>query len=152
MSKFTRDLVEFRQGEELAKFILYEDFGILVSSEGKCPSYDLKGEYLFEVKTDRYSKKSGNICVEYQTKSGCDSGITSTKSDYYFVICYVGNLWIGCLIKTDVLRGLVFLCDRTTTYGGDRGNVKMKLIKISEVLPFAEKIYKLPKGCFIYDY
>ena len=41
----------------------------------------------YEIKADRLSYKTGNVCIEI-ANSGRPSGITSTKSDYwgYFVI------------------------------------------------------------------
>jgi hypothetical protein len=39
-------------------------------------------ETFYEVKTDRYTHKTNNICIEYLYK-GHPSGISSTKADYY---------------------------------------------------------------------
>ena len=84
-------------------------------SSGKCKAYDVKvitnegAEVLYEVKADRFTERTGNICVEFSCR-GQKSGITTTEADYYaiFVVQNMkgkeNNLYI---VETEYIRKLI---------------------------------------------
>ena len=76
-----------------------KEYDIIVKQNGN--------ETKYEIKADRLSYKTRNVCIEIAYK-GQPSGITSTASDYwgYFVIKSEGyDLY---LIPTDELKEMIF--------------------------------------------
>ena len=91
-------------------------------------------ETKYEIKADRLSSKTGNVCIEIAYK-GQPSGITTTASDYwgYFVIKSEGyDLY---LIPTDELKQMIF--SKPNQYksirGGDNKNSDLILISLKEL-------------------
>lgn len=83
--KFSRDLIQGQLYEEKARGLFkYDDWGHV---EGCFKDYDFwlsvggKKTY-FEVKSDKMTAITGNLCIEYEYK-GKPSGINATKADYY---------------------------------------------------------------------
>ncbi len=84
-----------------------------------------------EIKNDEYSKKSGNIAIEYRNcKSDKPSGIEATKADIW---CHIFNDK-PFIVRTDVLKQ--FIKDnkpiRIIKQGGDK-NADMYLYKIEDI-------------------
>lgn len=57
-----------------------------------------------EVKSDRYTSKTGNICIEFESNN-IPSGITITKADYYFYM--VEGEDCNYLIPVDVIKKMI---------------------------------------------
>ena len=85
-------------------------------SSGKCKAYDVKvitnegAEILYEVKADRFTARTGNICIEFSCR-GEKSGITTTEAGYY-AIFVVQNTPKGkeddlYIVETDYIRKLI---------------------------------------------
>jgi hypothetical protein len=90
---FQKDLQFGKTYEQLTLKFLKKQItdDVLTVSKGKFKPYDIINESTgekYEVKCDRLTYKSGNICIEYQCNNS-DSGITSTESNFYFY--YVVN-------------------------------------------------------------
>jgi hypothetical protein len=92
-------------------------------------------ETKYEIKADRLSYKTGNVCIEI-ANCGRPSGITSTKSDYwgYFVIKPDGyDLY---LIPTEELKQMVNPKNYKVIRGGDGKKSELILIPISHLEKF----------------
>ena len=92
-------------------------------------------ETKYEIKADRLSYKTGNVCIEI-ANSGRPSGITSTKSDYwgYFVIKPDGyDLYI---IPTEELKEMINPKKYKVLRGGDGKKSELILIPISHLEKF----------------
>ena len=92
-------------------------------------------ETKYEIKADRLSYKTGNVCIEI-ANCGRPSGITSTKSDYwgYFVIQPDGyDLY---LIPTEELKQMVNPKNYKVIRGGDGKISELILIPISHLEKF----------------
>jgi hypothetical protein len=82
-------------------------------TEGLCKAYDLKVltdkgvEVLYEVKADRHTARTGNICIEFACH-GKDSGISTTESHYWGIFVVQNgkedNLYI---VETGFIRQLI---------------------------------------------
>lgn len=87
-NQFIKDLKFGQKYEQLLTTII-ENQGFEYCNN---KDYDVKlikndKEILYEVKCDRFTHKTNNICIEYECRNK-PSGITTTKSNYYayFVI------------------------------------------------------------------
>ena len=92
-------------------------------------------ETKYEIKADRLSYKTGNVCIEI-ANCGRPSGITSTKSDYwgYFVIQPDGyDLY---LIPTEELKQMVNPKNYKVIRGGDGKKSELILIPIRHLKKF----------------
>jgi len=140
MSKFDRDLIqgEFFEKEAL-KYIDYDEYKI---TEGYFKEYDIiymkdGNETKIEVKSDRLSSKTGNMCIEYAYK-GYNSGINTTKADYYFYFvlhCKDNDIYKD-IIKYDLYKipvkkliKLVKKCRKVR--GGDNKDSYMYLLPVN---------------------
>ena len=110
-------------------------------------------ETKYEIKADRLSYKTGNVCIEIAYK-GQPSGITSTASDYwgYFVIKSEGyDLY---LIPTDELKQMIF--SKPSKYksirGGDGRNSDLVLISLKELDKFRVQIFPGQSSCTVQSY
>lgn len=85
MNKFFEDLQFGNKYEkEFINIVKPTNFKII---EGKFKDYDIeitKDDITtyFEIKSDRLTNKTGNICIEYECNK-TPSGITTTTADYY---------------------------------------------------------------------
>lgn len=139
--KFKRDLKQGQIYEKKAlDYFEYESYNM---KEGYFKEYDIElfdkegKKILVEVKSDRLSCKTGNLCIEHKYKNN-PSGIEATLADYwvYFVLyCKDGNTY-GEVIKeecyvipTNELKELVKNC--RSVYGGDGRFSQMYLLKKS---------------------
>ena len=151
--EFNKDLLDGKKGEYIAQELLRDDFGKLEVVKGECEFYDLIGRTTVEVKTDLYSKKTGNFALEYAKTNGKLTGISVSQAEYYFIICfdkesigyedlvYNKGWWMGYLLKTDVLKELAHRFSVTKTIGGDNGDVNLILIPVDEIREYSEMQY-----------
>ena len=87
--------------------------------------YDLRfwipdiGIRLIELKHDYITHKTNNLAIEYSSR-GKESGINTTKSDYYmFFLDKLNELW---MITTKNLRSLIAVNLFKKINGGDEGS------------------------------
>ena len=132
-SEFKEDLEDGQEGEKIIvmylvcqgmKFLhLNNDYkyDIMMYSE----KYDK--EVSFEVKTDLFSKDTGNLAIEIRYK-GKPSGISKTDSEW-FVYWYrdlpFNNLW---MIKVDDLKSLIKKFKFDVINGGDNNQSQLVII------------------------
>jgi hypothetical protein len=104
---FKTDLDFSRVGEtELLNSIEYDSFE--KAPDKKFSDWDIKLTYkginvYYEVKTDRLTSKTGNMCIEFNCNN-IPSGIETTKSDYYFYVCINEPNNELYLIPVDVIK------------------------------------------------
>ena len=122
-----------------------KEYDIIVKQNGN--------ETKYEIKADRLSYKTGNVCIEIAYK-GQPSGITSTASDYwgYFVIKSEGyDLY---LIPTYELKEMIF--SKPSKYksirGGDGRNSDLILISLKELDKFRVQIFPGQSSCTVQSY
>lgn len=126
---FEKDLSVAQKTEKEIGHLIHERLGESVSIEyGKTKDYDIKfmhdgKEYTVEIKEDFMCKKTGNVCVEYESR-GRPSGIDSTKAMMYFYKIHEPDGSVNIYgIKTDALKEMI--ADRKffrTVSGGDAGS------------------------------
>lgn len=73
-------------GEEYqVKYVNYKGLKNYIIKKGKFKPYDIRDletNIKYEVKTDRYTHKTGNMCIEFMCNNQ-PSGITSTEAEWY---------------------------------------------------------------------
>lgn len=161
--KFARDL---KQGNFYEKKALdYFNWKTYNITKGYFKDYDIQifdengDETKIEVKSDRLSSKTGNLCIEYEYKNN-SSGINSTTADYwvYFVLYGKdGNIYNDIeredcyIIPTNELKELIKNC--RSVCGGDGYNSKLYLLPKDKCSKYLTEITKeenerLVKGCY----
>jgi hypothetical protein len=157
--KFTRDL---KQGNFYEKKALdYFKWDKYTMSKGYFKEYDIKildeegNETKIEVKSDRLSSKTGNLCIEHKYKNK-PSGIDATTADYwvYFVLYGKGgNIYADVereecyVIPTKDLKELVQGC--RSVWGGDGYNSQLYLLSKSQCSKYLKKITKKEEDCLV---
>ena len=104
-----------------------KEYDIIVKHNGN--------ETKYEIKADRLSYKTGNVCIEI-ANCGRPSGITSTTIDYwgYFIIKSDGyDLY---LIPTEELKQMVYSKQYKVIRGGDGKKSDLMLISIRHLEKF----------------
>ena len=138
-NKFEKDKIQgdFYEKEAL-KYLKYDKYKI---TQGYFKEYDIiywkDGiNTKIEVKSDRLSSKTGNLCIEYNFKNK-PSGILTTTSDYYFyfvLYCKDNDITKQIIrydlykIPVDDLKQIIKNCKSVN--GGDGGYSKMYLLPI----------------------
>jgi hypothetical protein len=94
--------------KELLKIVPYDNFN---SIDGLFKDYDIEiikddNKTLYEVKSDRLTQKTNNVCIEFEC-SNKPSGITTTKSDLYAYFIIKNNGYDLIVIKTDTIKKLI---------------------------------------------
>jgi hypothetical protein len=101
-----------------------------VAPNKKFKDWDIKTETAtYEVKTDRFTYKTGNFCIEYECFNK-PSGISTTKATYYayYVVKPTGeNLY---LIPVNELKQIIEKLKPFTKYVGDYKSSACYLINI----------------------
>lgn len=149
--KFLRDKIQgdFYEKEAL-KYLDYDDYEI---TEGYFKEYDIiiskkDIKTKIEVKSDRQSSKTKNLCIEYEYKN-LPSGINTTTADYYFyfvLYCKDNNLKNDVIkyelykIPVETLKNKVKKCRKVI--GGDGKYSKLYLLPIRECKEFLFKTHK----------
>lgn len=133
MNKFKSDLIFGKKYEKaFLNIINAKDFKIM---EGNFKEYDLEVYNnnkitKYEIKSDRLTTKTGNICIEYRSY-GKDSGISTSESDYYgyFEVIDSDN-HILYLIPTNYIKDCIKDKKYTRTMkGGDNYKSEFYLFK-----------------------
>lgn len=122
---------------KVLKFNNNSDYDILIEEDGE--------QRTIEVKEDMFSRKSGNIAVEFFSRNK-PSGISVSKSDYYiYKIHFSSGLAEYRIIDTKKLKSLIkFKMYFKEVSGGDTGSdTRMYLFKLSEFRKFS-KIIEIP--------
>lgn len=95
-----------------------------------------------EVKSDSWTRKTGNICVEYRSR-GKDSGIRTTEADWWLfnVLDSKGLIEYSILIPTLKLQQITepLIAAGRTKDVGDSNTSKSVLIPLDELLNFRKK-------------
>jgi len=84
-------------------------------------------EAKYEVKADRLSAKTGNLCIEYEC-SGQPSGISTTQADYYAYFVIHGSDQDLYLIPVDRLKAYIETSKPKKMGGGDNYRSRFYLI------------------------
>jgi hypothetical protein len=84
-------------------------------------------EAKYEVKADRLSAKTGNLCIEYEC-SGVPSGIKVTQADYYAYFVINGGNQDLYLIPVDRLKAYIETSNPKKMGGGDNYRSRFYLI------------------------
>ena len=155
--QFEIELNPAKRAENYAREKLEEVFGVLTPAEDTQPGYDLFSRSTrdrIEVKYDKLSKNTGRVAIEYEAY-GNAKGIEETLANYYFIICYDRDWfelknkvaqkgwWIGILIKTDTLKGLIGSMSYNKVNGGDNNGTKMYLVPVTDIREESVKIYPI---------
>jgi len=89
--------------------------------------WDFKhGGSAYEVKSDRHTARTGNLCIEYE-HTGVPSGISLTQADYWIYYAISGTSHYSYKIPTSVIRAAVAK-QGTRRWYTDGGNSKFYLI------------------------
>lgn len=155
--QFEIELNPAKRAENYAREVLEEMFGVLTPSDNIEAGYDLFSRSTrnrIEVKYDKLSRKTGRVAIEYEAY-GKPKGIEETLADHYFIICYDKDWfelkdkiaqkgwWIGILIKTEKLKGLVNTMSYNKVSGGDNNGTKMHLVPVEDIREESVKIYPI---------
>lgn len=90
----------------------------------------------YEVKADRMTYKTGNICIEYEC-FGKPSGITTTKADWYAYFEIRGHKFCLYMIPVKALRSRIRKHKYFKTIsGGDNNASKCYLFKKQDLEKF----------------
>lgn len=128
MSNFSNDL---KMGQKWEKECEKYFDNIQYPPPGKFSPYDfISNDVKYEVKADRMSFKSGNICIEIEC-SNKPSGIMTSEADYYIYFSIGPNddyqmYKIPINILKESIKG------KRTIMGGDFKRSKLVLIKLLE--------------------
>ncbi len=149
--KFKRDKIQGDYYEkEALKYLKYDTYEI---TQGYFKEYDIityRKEGIvekIEVKSDRQSSKTGNMCIEYEYKN-YPSGINSTTADYYFyfvLYCKDNNLRNDVIrydlykIPVETLKNMVKNCKKVI--GGDGKYSKLYLLPIRKCKDYLFKTH-----------
>jgi len=139
MAKFLKDLNIGNKGQKLFINILEENNEIknikLNNDKYFDVSCDYKGSYYtFEIKYDLMASKTGNIAIEFYNPKTCeDSGIATTKADFWITV--LNNPQQIYLSPVKFLKNFLDNTKpcRIITVGGDK-NSSMYLFKKDRIL------------------
>ena len=95
-----------------------------------------------EVKSERGMwKKTGNICIEYESY-GKPSGISTTESDFWFHnLCIEDNIFCTFIFDVPKLKQLIEKLDfKKSVSGGDHNASRMWLVNIQKL--FTTDVFK----------
>lgn len=141
MPNFSDDLEAGKGAEDwVLRWCLIRDEGSIPAPVGS-KGYDIILPTLkrsFEVKFDRYSKKSGNVAIEY-SYMGNPSGIHVTRADLWAIKMWNDGDFQFWRFKS---KTLLELCNNyPTTAGGDYGASLMHLIPVVEIIPHGRQMF-----------
>ena len=128
---FRQKLAFGKKYEEIAKRYIPEDEKILEDSNQK--EYDFRTDkYAYEVKSDRMGYLYGcqTYFIEYEC-NGKPSGISATKSDFYFYFFHKPDGYVAYEIPVENLKKACIGC-REILKAGDGGRVKAYIVPVIE--------------------
>ena len=142
---FVEDLKFGKKYEnELLKYIIYDSYNL---ADGLFKDYDLKininqKSITYEVKADRLTYKTNNIAIEYEC-SKKDSGISTTKSDFYayFIIKPNDNYDLYIIPTEDIKTFIKENKFIRIVNGGDNYNSKMYLFNVNIFKKYNIKLF-----------
>jgi len=142
---FKEDVLKGEKGEETIKNMLVS-MGFVFIRYNKDNKFDLLMSYnnrfiTYEIKTDIYPKKTGNLVVEFECR-GKPSGIAVTEADYFVTyFSHLNEIWN---IKTSILRELInqYNPPISKKSGDKESNTKLYLIEKERFRQFF-KVYKI---------
>jgi hypothetical protein len=95
-------------------------------------------EAKYEVKSDRLSAKTGNLCIEYEC-SGQPSGISTTQADYYAYFVIKGSDHDLYLIPVPRIKELIAQGAYKKMKGGDSYRSEFYLIPKAHLAEYLTK-------------
>ncbi len=140
MSNFNMDLdFGIEKEKEILKFLSNEDDVVEhMTNMGKFTDYDyVINDITYEQKTDRFTHKTGNLCIEMRNKNGEETGLLSTKAQCWVHYVIGGKRLI--IIPVSVLKRLCgnYLVevgyDKAIRFLGDSHKVECMLLPESRV-------------------
>jgi hypothetical protein len=129
MNKFNKDLKFGNEFEnKFCSIFKLTDYEI---KKGKFLPYDVidnTTQIKYEVKADRYTYKTGNICIEFECNNK-PSGINTSESDYYiyFVVCPNDEYDLYKIPTKSIKRRIKTNLYKKVMYGGDNNASKFYL-------------------------
>ena len=127
---FRQKLAFGKKYEEIAKRYIPEDEKILEDASVQ-KEYDFKTDkYAYEVKSDRMGYLYGcqTFFIEYEC-NGKPSGISATKSDFYFYFFHKPDGYVAYEIPIEKLKKACIGC-REILKAGDGGRVKAYVVPV----------------------
>ena len=128
------------------ELLKYLDYNIYETKDGLFKEYDLKininqKSITYEVKADRLTYITNNIAIEYEC-SKKDSGISTTKSDFYayFIIKPNDNYDLYIIPTEDIKTFIKENKFIRIVNGGDNYNSKMYLFNVNIFKNFIIKL------------
>ena len=142
---FDKDCYNGEMGEYIIRDYL-TNMGFIFLEKNYDYRYDLKMLYngrviKYEIKTDIYSRNTGNIIIEFEYK-GRKSGVLKTEADYFVTYFFhQGEIWN---ISTEKLKLMInYLKPHVYEKAGDlRSNTKLYKFRKKDVRQFF-KIHKI---------
>jgi hypothetical protein len=149
-NEFAKDLKdgELAEAEVMTKLLPhFERAGYLVVEDKAKKTHDLKfvhpseQAFLVEVKWDQYSKKSGNIAIEFEC-SGKPSGILTTTARVWVYKYWEKGQddWQYRAIPTDELKGFINETNYRIVAGGDQLRARMVLVPVKDIESLGVKL------------
>jgi len=134
MKNFLNDLSFGKKYENILESYLTPFYTSINKIEGKFKDYDMicDDKIKYEVKSDRLSIKTGNLAIEYMCNNK-ESGITSTKADYYaYFIIKSSDEYDLYIIPTEYIKIKIKNKEfKRTVKGGDGWRSQMYLFDLS---------------------
>ena len=129
------------------ELLKYLDYNIYETKDGLFKEYDLKininqKSITYEVKADRLTYITNNIAIEYEC-SKKDSGISTTKSDFYayFIIKPNDNYDLYIIPTEDIKTFIKENKFIRIVNGGDNYNSKMYLFNVNIFKKYNIKLF-----------
>ena len=135
-SDFSTDLEFAKQAEKYTKIELKKKYPNTKRITGYHKEYDIivpEVDKTIEVKSDRRTKETGNLFIEYESR-GKPSGISTTKADVWFYYIEPTDFKQLIMIRTDVLKKLIKDNKFQKVKGGDNNTSWGYLIPKDKVL------------------
>jgi hypothetical protein len=143
MTKFLNDLSFGKKYENLLASYLTPFYTSINKIEGKFKDYDMicDDNVKYECKCDRLSIKTGNLAIEFRCNNK-ESGITSTKADYYayFIIKNPDEHDLYIIPTEDIRTKISNKEFKRTVKGGDGWRSEMYLFELSKFENYKKKI------------
>jgi hypothetical protein len=132
---FRKDLAFGKKYEEIAMTYAEDHVEIIVDiPNGKCKEYDFKTNvFTYEVKADRMAYKYGckSMFIEFECNNK-DSGINSTKADYWFYFMVrPDSTYVAYRIPVALLKSKCL--DSRIICGGDGGRVRGYVVMVDDL-------------------
>lgn len=152
MGNFLRDLAESQTAVDAVLDHLIDRGLVAHELEGKreqksgdiryYPNGNLEKPVDLEIKFDKMSKRTGNMCFELANNKGL-TGISKTKADRIVYVCPTGSGYDVYVFEPDTLKGFLFDTANSDKVkiksGGDGKRFTLALVKINIIVD--EKVW-----------